>query len=215
MLELEQRATVPSNNKPLATSQPIIFFMSIFDDISQFLESQLDEFLRNNPHLELQAIEEQLKEQERDTLKLLLDLKKQQQSLQDEIMAIASKIQTWHGRVTKAKNAGKEDLARAAQEREAALMREGNQVWGKMAGIKTSIAKSHELLQQIQQRRQEVKTQYEQTQTKSDRNQNNNYTTGWNRGTTSQNRNAADPLEAEFQKWELNEELEQMKRNMK
>lgn len=188
--------------------------MSIFDDISKFLESQLDEFLRNNPHLELQAIEEQLKEQERDTLKLLLDLKKQQQSLQDEILAIANKIQTWHGRVTKAKNAGKEDLAQAAQEREAALMREGNQVWGKMAGIKTSIAKSHELLQQIQQRRQEVKAQYEQTRTNY-QNQNNNYTTGWNRGTTSQNRNAADPLEAEFQKWELNEELEQMKRDMK
>lgn len=188
--------------------------MSIFDDISNFLESQLDEFLRNNPHLELQAIEEQLKEQERDTLKLLLDLKKQQQGLQDEILAIASKIQTWHGRVTKAKNAGREDLAQAAQEREAALMREGNQVWGKMAGIKTSIAKSHELLQQIQQRRQEVKTQYEQTRTNY-QNQNNNYTTGWNRGTTSQNRNAADPVEAEFQKWELNEELEQMKRDMK
>lgn len=189
--------------------------MSIFDDISKFLESQLDEFLRNNPHLELQAIEEQLKEQERDTLKLLLDLKKQQQSLQDEILAIANKIQTWHGRVTKAKNAGKEDLAQAAQEREAALMREGNQVWGKMAGIKTSIAKSQELLQQIEQRRQEVKAQYEQTRTKSYQNQNSNYTTGWNRGTTSQNRSAVDPLEAEFQKWELNEELEQMKRDMK
>ena len=187
--------------------------MSIFDDISKFLESQLDEFLRNNPHLELQAIEEQLKEQERDTLKLLLDLKKQQQSLQDEILAIASKIQTWHGRVTKAKNAGREDLAQAAQEREAALMREGNQVWGKMAGIKTSIAKSHELLQQIQQRRQEVKAQYEQTRT-SYQNQNSNYTTGWNRG-TNPNKNAVDPIEAEFQKWELNEELEQMKRDMK
>ena len=102
--------------------------MSIFDDISNFLESQLDEFLRNNPHLELQAIEEQLKEQERDTLKLLLNLKKQQQSLQDEILAIANKIQTWHGRVSKAKEANREDLAQAAQEREAALMREGKQV---------------------------------------------------------------------------------------
>ena len=189
--------------------------MSIFDDISKFLESQLDEFLRNNPHLELQAIEEQLKEQERDTLKLLLDLKKQQQSLQDEILAIANKIQLWHGRVAKAKNAGKEDLAQAAQEREAALMREGNQVWGKMAGIKTNIAKSHELLQQIQQRHQEVKIQAEQARTKSDRASNSNYTTGWNQGTTSQNRNAADPLEAKFQEWELNQELEQMKRNMK
>jgi len=75
--------------------------MSIFEDISQFLENQLDEFLRNNPHLELQALEEQLKEQERDTLKVLLDLKKKEQSLQDQILAIANQIQTWHTRVSK------------------------------------------------------------------------------------------------------------------
>ena len=188
--------------------------MSIFDDISKFLESQLDEFLRNNPHLELQAIEEQLKEQERDTLKLLLDLKKQQQSLQDEILAIANNIQTWHGRVNKAKSANREDLARAAQEREAALMREGNQVWGKMEGVKTNIAKSQELLKQIEQRRREIKTQYQQTRNQNSQTKNNSYTTGWNQGTTSQSKSAVDPLEAEFQKWELNEELEEMKRNI-
>lgn len=186
--------------------------MSIFDDISNFLESQLDEFLKNNPHLELQAVEEQLKEQERDTLKLLLNLKKQQQSLQDEILEIANKIQTWHGRVTKAKEAGREDLAQAAQEREAALMREGNQVWGKMEGVKTSIAKSQELLQQIEKRRQEVKAQYSQTAQTST--QPNSYTTGWNQGTTNRNTSAADPLESEFQKWELDEELQRMKKDM-
>ena len=187
--------------------------MSIFDDISKFLENQLDEFLRNNPHLELQAIQEQLKEQERDTLKLLLSLKKQQQSLQDEVLAIANKIQTWHGRVAKAQNAGREDLAQAAQEREAALMREGNQVWGKMEGVKTNIAKSQELLKQIEQRRQEVQTKYDQTKAYSNQKEDSSYTTGWNQGTTKNN-NAADPLEAQFQQWELNEELEQMKRNL-
>ena len=48
--------------------------MSLFDDLSQFLEERLDEFLENNPHLELQAIEEQLREQEEDTNKLIIDL---------------------------------------------------------------------------------------------------------------------------------------------
>ena len=190
--------------------------MSIFDDISNFLENQLDEFLRNNPHLELQAIEEQLKEQERDTLKLLLDLKKQQQNLQDEVLAIANKIQTWHSRVTKAKNAGREDLAQAAQEREAALMREGNQVWGKMAGVKTNIAKSQELLKQIEKRRQELKSQYQKSNSNSQHNSqtSSSYTTGWNQGTANQNKNSGDPLEAAFQKWELDEELEKMKKNL-
>ncbi|MEY3222150.1 MAG: hypothetical protein RLZZ203_1006, partial [Cyanobacteriota bacterium] len=48
--------------------------MSLFDDLSRFLESRLEEFLRNNPHLELQALLEQLREQEEDTLKLVADL---------------------------------------------------------------------------------------------------------------------------------------------
>jgi len=191
--------------------------MSIFEDISQFLENQLDEFLRNNPHLELQALEEQLKEQERDTLKVLLDLKKKEQSLQDQILAIANQIQTWHTRVSKAQKSGREDLAKAAQEREAELMREGNQVWGKMEGIKITTAKSRELLQQIQQRRQEVKEQAKQnkaTQATGSNNQTGNYTTGWNQGQSQTNKSDHDSLEAKFQKWELDEELKQMKRNM-
>ena len=188
--------------------------MSIFEDISQFLENQLDEFLRNNPHLELQALEEQLKEQERDTLKVLLDLKKQEQSLQDQILAIANQIQTWHTRVSKAQKSGREDLAKAAQEREAELMREGNQVWGKMEGIKLTTAKSRELLQQIQQRRKEVQ-QTKATQANNPGTQTENYTTGWNQAENQTNKSDRESLEAKFQQWELDEELKEMKRNTK
>lgn len=191
--------------------------MSIFEDISQFLENQLDEFLKNNPHLELQALEEQLKEQERDTLKVLLDLKKQEQSLQDQILAIATQIQTWHTRVSKAQKSGREDLAKAAQAREAELMREGNQVWGKMEGIKITTAKSRELLQQIQQRRQEVKEQAKANKANNPNHQSNqsaSYTSGWNQSQNQSSKSDHDSLEAQFQQWELDEELKQMKRNM-
>ncbi|MGK7915065.1 MAG: TIGR04376 family protein, partial [Prochloraceae cyanobacterium] len=51
--------------------------MGLFEDFSHFLETRLDEFLRNNPHLELQAILEQLQEQEQDTLKLISQLQLQ------------------------------------------------------------------------------------------------------------------------------------------
>ena len=30
--------------------------MGVFDDVSRFLEDRLEEFLKNNPHLELQAL---------------------------------------------------------------------------------------------------------------------------------------------------------------
>ena len=190
--------------------------MSLFDDLSQFLEERLDEFLENNPHLELQAIEEQLKEQERDTNRLILDLQLKEKSLQEQILAIAKDIQTWHSRVTKAQAANRQDLAEAAQEREAALLRQGNQLWGQMEGIKKRVVQARELLEQIRRRKKEIEIQSAQAKTANNFDKTTNgYTAGWNQGFNSSNYSrAADPLESEFQKWELDEELERMKRNM-
>ena len=189
--------------------------MGLFDDINNFLEERLDEFLRNNPHLELQAIEEQLREQELDTKKLIAKLQFEEKSLQDRILEIANNIQTWHSRIGKAEAANRQDLATAAKEREAELLRQGNQVWGQMEGVKQRILQAEKLLQQVQQKRQEVKTQSAQAQTAQTTNKYSSDTEGWKRGADStQSRRSVDSLEAEFQKWELDEELEQIKRNM-
>ncbi len=186
--------------------------MGLFDDINQFLEERLDEFLRDNPHLELQAIEEQLREQEADTIKLISRLQLEEKNLQDRILAIANDVQTWHGRIGKAEKANRPDLANAAREREAELLRQGNQIWGQMEGVKQRTAKARDLLQQVKQKRQELKTVPRQSQTA---NTYSSDTVGWDRGASSpQYRRSADPLEAEFQRWEVDEELEQIKRNM-
>ncbi len=189
--------------------------MGLFDDLNQFLEDRLDEFLRNNPHLELQAIEEQLREQEQDTQKLIAQLQLKEQSLQAEILALAENIQTWHSRVSKAERANRQDLAEAAKEREASLLRQGNQLWGQMEGVKQRIVKSQELLQQIRRKRLEVKAQFDRVKTATTTNSDNGYTVGWDRGVASNYYSrAGDPLEAKFQQWELDDELEQMKRRM-
>lgn len=191
--------------------------MSLFDDISKFLESRLDDFLHKNPHLELQAILEQLQEQEQETKKLILNLELEEKRLQDEILAVAKDIQTWHARISKAEAAGRMDLAAAAKEREAALLRQGNQFWGQMQGTKTSLTQAKELLAQIQVRKQEVKTKADRvrSQQKTASQTNNSYTTGWDRGASYKNYyGAGDPLEAQFQRLETDDELEQMKRNM-
>ena len=187
--------------------------VGLFDDFNRFLESRLEEFLRNNPHLELEALLEQLREQEEDTLKLIADLQLQEKRSQDEILATAQEIQRWHIRVEKAKTAGRQDLVAPAQEREAALLREGNQRWGQMQGIKERITQAKELMKRIQQRRQEVqakaadvvaaRTNYQAAQSFD--------TTGWNQ---SRNSKGADDLEATFQRWETQDELEQLKRNL-
>ncbi|MEG4321782.1 MULTISPECIES: TIGR04376 family protein [unclassified Microcoleus] len=192
--------------------------MSIFDDVSRFLETRLEEFLRSNPHLELQAIEEQLKEQEEDTLRLILDIQKQEKQLQAEILSAAQEIQRWNDRANKAKAAQRLDLAQAAQERQAALLRQGNQRWGQMQGCKERIEKAKELYRQIQLRRKEVRAKAAeaktQTTAKADKTEQNWDTKGWNQSSNYNSFKAADPLEQKFQNWEAEEELDRMKRNM-
>lgn len=190
--------------------------MGLFDDFNRFLEDRLEEFLRNNPHLELQALEEQLREQEEDSLRLIVDLKNQQKNLQDEILAIAQDIQRWHERVEKAQSHGRQDLAQAAQEREASLLRQGNQRWGQMEGVKQRIQQSQELIRQIQTRRQEVRTKAKEVEAAraSHQAQSQAETFGWNQNSSRQSYSGPDPLDDQFRRWELQEELDQMKRNM-
>jgi uncharacterized protein (TIGR04376 family) len=189
--------------------------VGLFDDLSRFLENRLEEFLRNNPHLELEALLEQLREQEEDTLKLIADLQLQEKRSQDDILATAQEIQRWHIRVQKAKDAGRQDLVTAASEREAALLREGNQRWGHMQGLKERINQSQELLRKIQQRRQEVQAKAAEAQTvraKAQTQQRLETNAWWNQ--TSSSSSNFDDLEEKFRRWETQDELEQMKRNM-
>ncbi|MEG5176221.1 TIGR04376 family protein [Microcoleus sp. B3-D7] len=190
--------------------------MGLFDDFSRFLETRLEEFLRSNPHLELQAIEEQLKEQEEDTLRLILDIQKQEKKLQAEILSAAQEIQRWNDRINKAKAAQRLDLAQAAQERQAALLRQGNQRWGQMQGCKERIEKAKELYRQIQVRRKEVRAKAAEaaTRTTTTKTEQNWDTKGWNQSSNYSSFTAADPLEEKFQRWEADEELDRMKRNI-
>ena len=192
--------------------------MSLFDDVSRFFEERLDEFLRNHPHLELQALEEQLREQEDDTLRLIRDAQNQEKQLQNQILSTAQDIQRWHERVSKAKANGREDLAKAAQEREAALLRKGNQIWGQMQASKERIEKGKELYRQIHNRRLEVQKKAVEAEAEAARNKNSSTTAAdtksWNQNYKFKVDSSADPLEDTFRKWEMDEELGEMKRNM-
>ncbi|MCP2727453.1 TIGR04376 family protein [Limnofasciculus baicalensis] len=190
--------------------------MSLFEDLNRFLENRLDEFLRNNPHLELQALEEQLREQEEDTLRLIIDLQTQEKNLQNEILGIAQDIQLWHGRVEKARANGRQDLAQAAQEREANLLHQGNQIWGKMEGVKQRLAQTKELQRQIQTRRAEVKAKAKEVAAThaNSKSQSPPQTSGWNHNYQRNISSGNDPLEEQFTNWETEAELERMKRNM-
>ena len=197
--------------------------MGLFDDVGRFFETRLEEFLKQNPQLELQALAEQLREQEKDTLRFILDLQAQQKQLEAAVLGLARDIQRWHARVENARAANRQDLVRAAQEREAALLFQGNQRWGQMQGLRDRIAQSKALVTRIQQRQQEVRAQIAQLKTQqvaqaaqaassSDR--------GWQQAATGQGyesfntQDAADPLEAQFRNWETERELDRLKRDL-
>lgn len=191
--------------------------MGLFDDSKRFLETRLEEFLRNNPHLELQMLEEQLREQEEDTLRLIADLQRGEKRSQDEILSTAQEIKRWHSRVEKAKASGRMDLAQAAQEREAALLRQGNQLWGQMQGCKERLEQAKELQRKIQLRRQEVKTKAASVQAprNSTKAEQRAASTAWNQSSTNSNtQSGVEGLEEQFQRWETEDELNRMKRNL-
>ncbi|WP_008314094.1 TIGR04376 family protein [Leptolyngbya sp. PCC 6406] len=196
--------------------------MGIFEDLSRFLESRLDQFLQAHPHLELMALEEQLRGQEQDAIALLGDLKRRQKQLEDSILDTAQEVQRWHQRVRKAQSANRLDLVQSAQEREAALLRQGNHFWGQMKGIQDQVEKTRTLQQQIHTKRRELKAKI--VQAEADRATQKAQqtspaaepwgTAGWNESPYRSSQSFGDPLEETFQRWETEAELEDLKRQM-
>jgi len=193
--------------------------MGLFDDLSHFLEIRLEEFLRNHPHLELQALEEQIREQEDDTLKLISDLKQQDTRLKAVILETAQEIQLWHTRIANAKAARRWDLVEPAEARESQLLRQGNQFWGQRQGVQDRLEQSQNLLTQIQQKRQELQKRImEARATRTTQVPPSSPPTGWNqdwRHQTTPKATDSDPLSQKFRQWELDEELEHLKKGMK
>lgn len=186
--------------------------MSIFQDVSRFLEERLDSFLAENPHLELQAIADQLAQQERESQQLVKTLQEKEQAIQQQIMDVAQDIQRWHQRAAKATQAHRPDLAQGAKEREAVLLAQGNQLWGKMEAHKQTRRQTEKLLAQVKQKRQEVNKKLAELPKQAPQDSGST-ATAWNTWGAG-GYGGADPLESQFQKWELDEELAQMKKKM-
>lgn len=188
--------------------------MSIIDDLLRFLETRLEEFLRAHPELELQALEEQLRQQEADTTKLIAETRADQQRLQQSILATAQEIKRWHERVAKARKANRPDLASGAQQREADLLNQGNQLWGQMQGAKERLQNMEDLLRRVQQRKREVRDRIAEMarvrQTEAATATSSQVDDKWS-GWSQPSSNWSD-LEREFQRFETDLELEEMKR---
>lgn len=182
--------------------------MGLFQDFSNFLESRLDEFLKSNPELNLTILEQEVKQQKKDTIKLIGSLDAQQKLLENKIVSLGKEISIWHSRIDKAKGAGRFDLAQAAEEKQASLLQKGNMAWQKMEDVKQKSLEAKKLLISLEEKERELNLKMEQV-----KKVNQNYSSSNNfdsRYTYSSN----DDLEAQFQQWEVEQELQQMKKNL-
>lgn len=190
--------------------------MGLFEDFSNFLETRLEEFLKSNPNLELEALLDQLQEEKQTNLKLITQLNLERKKLDDEIVSVAKEISLWHSRIDKAKASGRQDLAQAAQEREASFLRLGNLIWNERATAEKKLTEAKKVLISIEERQKEVKAKLAQLKASQKYSYTNKWDNiGWQKGASySDYKSSLDPLEQEFQKLETDEELEQMKRNL-
>ncbi|WP_404786493.1 TIGR04376 family protein [Altericista sp. CCNU0014] len=190
--------------------------MGVFEDMSRLLEERLDEFLKTHPGLELQVLEDQLREQEAEVQKNLRQLAAEEQEAQQNILKTAEEVQRWHGRIAKAEQAKRPDLAQAAREREAAFLRQGNQQWAQMSLAQQQIQQYKALAEQVQSRRQDVRAKIRQ-QAQSKVPQTPPTPQAWQETATRPDKNffeAPDPLEARFKELEMEQELDALKRQM-
>lgn len=189
--------------------------MTVFDELNRFLEDRLEEFLQSNPHLELLALDEQLQEQQVNAQRSLTQLQTQETQIQSQILATAREVELWHHRVRKAEAAGRMDLAGPARDREAALFRQGNQLWGQMQGIQAQVQTLQDTLKHLNDRRAEVKQKIQTLRQQAQQSTTAAGSPASNPWTASPPPpKAADPLEAVFQQWETDLELEDLKRQM-
>lgn len=191
--------------------------MRLLAELSAFLEQRLDDFLKAHPEIELSLLDEELRQQETQTRRSVTELQTQQQRLETEILATAQEIKRWYERTGKAKAAGREDLAQGAQARQDTLLKQGNQQWEQRQIVRGRLQQTQTLLQQLLTRRQEVQQQLEQQRAQQQRSPNaaRRTSTPNPSGTHTANATAQeDDLEAKFRRWELDAELDALKRSM-
>lgn len=174
--------------------------MGVWEDFSQFLESRLEEFLDSNPRLKLLVLLENVRQQEEEAQQQLQKLQADINRIQEEIVGVARDMQKWQGRIDQAKAGNRDDLAQAAKARTDELLRRGNEVWGQMSVLKEQQQQQAGLLARIAEKRHELETHMAAQQKEE--------------STYSKARPSRfdDDLEKRFQDWELEQELDRLKR---
>lgn len=184
--------------------------MSIFEDFTKFLETTLDDFLQSNPQLNLMIMAQEVKQQKQESFTLLKKFELEQKKIESDIIQLGQEIKIWCDRIEKAEKVGRYDLKAEAEERRNLLLTKGNNLWQTMEAVKQKIVVNKQLLISLDEKEKEINLKIEQLKVISQPNNEKSY----NYSSPNQDRQY-DYLDKKFQDWEVEMELEQMKKGMK
>lgn len=182
--------------------------MGIFDDFLNFLESSIDEFLQKNPELNLSLLAQEIKQEKRDTLQLISQLEAQEKQVESQILATADDIKKWADREEKARNLQRYDLAEEAADVKNKLLEKGRYLWDEMTKLREKIAENKKKLISLEDRERDVNLNLEKLRRKN---------AGQGEGYCDrkyEDKSYYD-LEQKFRNWEIEMELEEMKKKMR
>lgn len=174
--------------------------MGAWEDFSRFLEDRLDEFLESNPRLKLLVLLENVRQQETEAEGRLRKIEADIEQLQGEIVAVARDVQKWQERVKQAQASGRTDLAQGAKERSDELLRRGNELWGQMTVLRQQLQQTQVLHDRIRDKRRELEAHMATQQAEA--------ATSRPQSTPG----SQEDLEARFHEWELDQEIQKLKR---
>ena len=191
--------------------------MGLFEDFSNFLESRLDDFLQSNPQLNLSFLEKEVKQEIRDNESLVRKLEFEQKNLEKKVVSLGKEVSRWYDRIEKAKQGGRLDLASAAEEKLASLLQQGNSTWHKMQTVKEKLVETKKLLVNLYKKQKDIQLAKQEINEVKNNYKNTDNTYNYRQSNYSSSSNYSnskyDDLEAQFQKWEVEEELRNMKDN--
>jgi len=123
---------------------------SWFEQLEAKLEQQLEAFLQANPAQEALLKDQEQQEQRQQLLRQRRDLQQQAETLRAELLALASSIQQWQGRVERAHQAGATALAERAEAHCRQLMEQGRRRWQRLEDLGQSFSELEAALQDAQ-----------------------------------------------------------------
>jgi hercynine metabolism protein len=99
------------------------------EELEVQLEQRLESFLRTNPQQEALLAEQEQRDKQQRLLGQRLKLRQEAELQRQGLLRLAAEIRQWQERITRARNAGANDLAGRAGAHVSTLMEQGRSRW--------------------------------------------------------------------------------------